>query len=147
MMACATIMTASGDGPLVDQGVRVEIPRDPQKVAEKRIPTKATRDSKDTSFEINHSPNTSAQVQLNGRVADPHARFRGRYLFGQEEVEPEEPPLPPSQFNPDPGGGNLLEPEPPPDLFPPILPQPPEYGDETVPRSLGLPRRGVRETM
>ena len=57
----------------------------------------------------------------------------------------EDPPLPPSQFNPDPGGGNLLEPEPPPDLFPPILPQPPEYGEESVPRSLGLPRRGVRE--
>ena len=55
------------------------------------------------------------------------------------------PPLPPSQFNPDPGGGNLLEPDEPPDLFPPILPQPPEYGDEPVPRSLGLPRRGVRE--
>ena len=39
-----------------------------------------------------------------------------------------------------------MEPEPPPDLFPPILPQPDEYGDEPVPRSLRLPRRGVRES-
>ncbi len=86
-----------------------------------------------------------AEVEVNGRRRHSHWRFGGRYLFGQEQVQVEDPPLPPSQFNPDPGGGNLLEPEPPPDLFPPILPQPPEYGEESVPRSLGLPRRGVRE--
>lgn len=85
-------------------------------------------------------------VQINSCSLRPHWQSGRRYLFGQEQVLPENPPRPPSQFNPDPGGGNLLEPEPPPDLFPPILPQPPEYGRESVPRSLGLPRRGVRET-
>ena len=58
-----------------------------------------------------------------------------------------EPPLPPSQFNPDPGAsaGQPVEPEGPPELFPPILPQLPEYGEEALPRSLELPRKGVRE--
>ena len=86
-----------------------------------------------------------AEVEINGyRVTIAPPGGPARYLFGQEQLEFEEPPLPPSQFNPDPGGGNLLvEPEPPPDLFPPILPQPAEYGDEPVPRSLRLaaPRR------
>jgi hypothetical protein len=57
-----------------------------------------------------------------------------------------EPPLPPSQFNPDPGATREeVEPEPPPELFPPILPQTPEYGEDALPRSLELPRKGVRE--
>jgi len=57
-----------------------------------------------------------------------------------------EPPLSPSQFNPDPGAGagQPVEPEGPPELFPPILPQLPEYGEEALPRSLELPRKGVR---
>src|SRR5205807_3551349 len=57
------------------------------------------------------------------------------------------PTLPPAEFNPDPGGGKETEeePQPPPDLFPQILPQPPEYGEEPLPRSLRLPRNGVRE--
>ena len=61
-------------------------------------------------------------------------------------AEPE-PPLPqsPSQFNPDPGASRDFEPEEPPDLFPPILPQLPQYGEEALPRSLQLPRKGVRE--
>ncbi len=68
------------------------------------------------------------------------------WMTSDQDVEPVEPPLPPNEFNPDPGSGKETnEPVPPPDLFPPILPQPPEYGEETVPRSLGLPRRGVRE--
>jgi hypothetical protein len=59
-----------------------------------------------------------------------------------------EPPLPPPEFNPDPGASApQVEPEPPPELFPPILPQLPEYGEEALPRSLGLPRKGVRETV
>ena len=62
----------------------------------------------------------------------------------EEDVTVEEPPLPPSDFNPDPGALEPRTPEPP-DLFPPILPQLPEYGEEALPRSLGLPRRGVRE--
>jgi hypothetical protein len=102
-------------------------------------------DSKGVLVEIDGGRRKGAEVQVNGRRGHAHWRFGGRYLFGQEQAQAEDPPLPPSQFNPDPGGGNLLEPEPPPDLFPPILPQPPEYGEESVPRSLGLPRRGVRE--
>jgi len=57
----------------------------------------------------------------------------------------EDPPLPPEEFNPDPGALESRESAPPPDLFPPILPQLEDYGEEPVPRSLGLPRRGVRE--
>ncbi|HEY4284789.1 MAG TPA: hypothetical protein VGM62_17135 [Chthoniobacterales bacterium] len=59
------------------------------------------------------------------------------------------PPLPPSEFNPDPGA-TLREQESeaaPPELFPPILPQLPEYGEEALPRSLELPRKGVREVV
>ncbi len=56
-------------------------------------------------------------------------------------------PLAPSQFNPDPGATRReeIETEQPPELFPPILPQLPEYGEEALPRSLELPRKGVRE--
>jgi hypothetical protein len=63
-------------------------------------------------------------------------------------TEPE-PPLPqaPSQFNPDPGATREIEPEEPPDLFPPILPRLPAYGEEALPRSLQLPRKGVREVV
>ena len=70
---------------------------------------------------------------------------RMTFLTPEEEIEPTEPPLPPSDFNPDPGVIESNEVEEPPDLFPPILPQLPDYGEEPVPRSLGLPRRGVRE--
>ena len=65
------------------------------------------------------------------------------------ETSGEEAPLPPSEFNPDPGA-TLREEEveqAPPELFPPILPQLPEYGEEALPRSLQLPRKGVREVV
>ena len=59
--------------------------------------------------------------------------------------------LPGSEFNPDPGasirGQPEIEEEAPPELFPPILPQTPEYGEEPLPRSLGLPRKGIREVV
>ncbi len=61
------------------------------------------------------------------------------------------PPLPPSEFNPDPGATirerttTEQEEQAPPELFPPILPQTPSYGEEALPRSLNLPRKGVRE--
>jgi hypothetical protein len=81
----------------------------------------------------------SAQLAMKGVIA---------WMPFEENGEPTEPPLPPNEFNPDPGGGKEVnEPEMPPDLFPPILPQLPEYGEEAVPRSLGLPRRGVREVV
>jgi hypothetical protein len=100
-------------------------------------------DSKDATVEIVRDRG-GAEVEINGYRVRSRLKPSRRYLFGQAQVE--DPPLPPSQFNPDPGGGNLLEEPPePPDLFPPILPQPMEYGDEPVPRSLRLPRRGVRE--
>jgi hypothetical protein len=98
-------------------------------------------DSKDATVEIVRE-RPGADVEINGYRVKSRLKPGRRYLFGQEQVL--DPPLPPSQFNPDPGGGNLLEPEEPPDLFPPILPQPPEYTGP-APRSLGLPRRGVRE--
>jgi len=69
------------------------------------------------------------------------------WMAPDEDVEAVEPPLPPSDFNPDPGIVEPREPKPPPDLFPPILPQLPDYGEDAVPRSLGLPRRGVREVV
>src|SRR5437763_16339884 len=55
-----------------------------------------------------------------------------------------EQPLPPSDFNPDPGASQRIDPEAPPELFPPVLPPLPEYGQEPLPRSLELPRKGVR---
>jgi hypothetical protein len=85
-------------------------------------------------------------LEVNGRRVQSTFHYSRRFLFGQEQILDTEPPLPPSAFNPDPGNPNLAEPPPePPDLFPPILPQPPEYGEEALPRSLGLPRTGVRE--
>lgn len=64
------------------------------------------------------------------------------------ETEPEaQLPQAPSQFNPDPGASRETEQEEPPDLFPPILPQLPQYGEEALPRSLQLPRKGVREVV
>jgi len=70
--------------------------------------------------------------------------FAGTTLLAQNEQN-EEAPLPPSEFNPDPGASQRIEPEAPPELFPPVLPQLPEYGEEALPRSLELPRKGVRE--
>ena len=58
-----------------------------------------------------------------------------------------EPTLPSSQFNPDPGSGKEEIPVEPPILFPPVVPEPPEYGEEPLPRSLELPRKGVRESV
>ncbi len=70
--------------------------------------------------------------------------FANTALLAQNE----EPPLSPEQFNPDPGAFQRIEPEaPPPELFPPVLPQLPEYGEEPLPRSLQLPRKGVREVV
>src|SRR5256886_621064 len=58
------------------------------------------------------------------------------------------PPPPPSEFNPDPGASpQQVEPDPPPELSPPILPQLPQYGEEALPPSLELPRKGVREVV
>ena len=140
VVASVQIMSRA-DPPAAKGDVRVEV----KSTSRKTRKAKTSTQSKDAVVEIRGERRAGAEIQINGHSARPHWRFRGRYLFGQAQVLEEEPALPPSQFNPDPGGGNLLEPEPPPDLFPPILPQPPEYGEEAVPRSLGLPRRGIRD--
>ncbi|HJT82123.1 MAG TPA: hypothetical protein VJ719_13080, partial [Chthoniobacterales bacterium] len=88
-----------------------------------------------------------------GKVASQSRRRRKKMSVGQVTVVTqtnqfdESVPLPPSEFNPDPGASareSELETAPP-ELFPPILPQLPEYGQEALPRSLALPRKGVRE--
>jgi hypothetical protein len=73
----------------------------------------------------------------------------GLILAGTTLLTGNEEPLPPSEFNPDPGASQRVEPETaaPPELFPPVLPQLPEYGEEPLPRSLQLPRKGVREVV
>ena len=58
-----------------------------------------------------------------------------------------QPSLPSSEFNPDTGAKDQEIPIEPPDLFPPILPQLPDYGEEALPRSLQLPRKGIREAV
>ncbi|MFL6585189.1 MAG: hypothetical protein ACJ8KU_11810, partial [Chthoniobacterales bacterium] len=108
--------------------------------------TPATIEITADSKEIRPVPGERVTLEINGKRVQSTFRYTRRFLFGQEQILDQEPPLPPSEFNPDPGNPNLAEPVPePPDLFPPILPQPPEYGDEPLPRSLGLPRKGVRE--
>ena len=72
--------------------------------------------------------------------------FANLNLLAQNDSPDDSPPSP-SQFNPDPGAHKQIEPEAPPDLFPPVLPQLPEYGEEALPRSLELPRKGVREVV
>ena len=72
--------------------------------------------------------------------------FANTTLLGVND-QSEAATLPPSQFNPDPGASQRGQPEPPPELFPPVLPQLPEYGEEPLPRSLQLPRKGVREVV
>jgi hypothetical protein len=72
--------------------------------------------------------------------------FVNTTLLAQNDLS-EEPPLTPAEFNPDPGASRRVEPQAPPELFPPILPQLPEYGEEPLPRSLELPRKGVREVV
>ena len=80
-------------------------------------------------------------------VEGPHdLTFANLNLLAQNDSS-DDSPQSLSQFNPDPGAHKQIEPEAPPDLFPPVLPQLPEYGDETLPRSLELPRKGVREVV
>ncbi|MDQ6625017.1 MAG: hypothetical protein M3Y69_02590 [Verrucomicrobiota bacterium] len=83
-------------------------------------------------------------MEINGRPAEGRYSFGGLYLLTRIEEE-EQVPLPPSDFNPDPGISKSRDVPMPPDLFPALLPQLSEYGEEAVPRSLGLPRKDVRE--
>jgi len=76
----------------------------------------------------------------------PDLIFAGTSLLAQND-QVEETALPPSEFNPDPGAAQRIEPQAPPELFPPALPQLPEYGEEPLPSSLELPRKGVHEVV
>src|SRR5438477_7634874 len=49
-------------------------------------------------------------------------------------------------FNPDPGASAEVEPTPIPEALPELAPRLPKFGEEPLPRSLRLPRKGVRET-
>jgi hypothetical protein len=99
-------------------------------------------DGEQAQVEINVGSAAEPLVEVNGRHF-PDLGLSGRYLFAQQHAQ-EEPPLPPSQFNPDRAAGivsnqrnyhlNYSRRS---------CQQPPEYGTESVPRSLGLPRRGV----
>ena len=79
-------------------------------------------------------------------VAPPEQTATGATPTATPALTPE-PTLPSSQFNPDPGSGKEEIPVEPPILFPPVVPEPPEYGEEPLPRSLELPRKGVRESV
>jgi len=76
----------------------------------------------------------------------PDLIFAGTSLLAQND-QVEETALLPSEFNPDPGAAQRIEPQAPPELFPPALPQLPEYGEEPLPSSLELPRKGVHEVV
>ncbi len=170
LLSVAVLLLAGADPPLegddtpVSEGAQVEVngaphPReagrvkidlgDSKDVSIARLRTRKKNvveidlgDSKDATVEIVRE-RAEANVEINGYRVKSRLKQSRRYLFGQEDVL--EPQLPPSQFNPDPGGANLLEPIEPPDLFPPILPPQPQEYTGPAPRSLGLPRRGVRE--
>jgi len=150
-----------GDDAPVNDGAQVELngAARPRKAAQIKVDLGDSKDSlsarprKKNVIQIDLGESKDATVEIVRAAPDPNVEINGyrvttrlkperRYLFGQEQIL--DPPLPPSEFNPDPGGGNLLEPIEPPDLFPPILPQPEQY-NPPAPRSLGLPRRGVRE--
>src|SRR4051794_15754448 len=135
-----------GDDPLVEVNGRNHA-RPTVEIVPDRKPKRRHVEARPSS-EISPDGKESRPVTLevNGRRVQSTFHYSRRFLFGQEQILDTEPPLPPSEFNPDPGNPNLAEPLPePPDLFPPILPQPPEYGEEALPRSLRLPRTGVRE--
>ena len=72
------------------------------------------------------------------------AELRDGAVAQMSPTAPENEP-PPRIFNPDPGAPEV-EPTPIPELLPDLEPRLPEYGEEPVPRSLRLPRKGVRET-
>jgi len=85
---------------------------------------------------------THAQVGF--RVA---AELRDFPLIAQAETSSANSnESPTNTFNPDPGASAEVEPTPIPGLFPVVPPRLPEFGEEPVPRSLRLPRKGVKET-
>jgi hypothetical protein len=106
--------------------------------------------------EINSQP-SGAEINDSGYSPDPASvnlqdilSLRDDLIFANTTLLAQDnEPRSPSEFNPDPGASQREQPEAPvpPELFPPILPQLPEYGQEALPRSLELPRKGVREVV
>jgi hypothetical protein len=102
----------------------------------------------------NNARASAAQVTGSTKFPDPKpspSRGRKKISIAQvtvvtESTQTEETAL---ALPPDPGA-SAAKAEPdiaPPELFPPILPQLPDYGGESLPRSLELPRKGVREVV
>ncbi len=85
---------------------------------------------------------THAQVGF--RVAAEPRDFPLMAQADTSSANPKEQPT--NTFNPDPGASAEVEPTPIPGLFPVVPPRLPEFGEEPVPRSLRLPRKGVKET-
>ena len=84
------------------------------------------------------------QAQVGFRVA---AEPRDFPLMAQAESSSANPNESPTKtFNPDPGASAEVESTPIPGLCPVVPPRLPEFGEEPVPRSLRLPRKGVKET-
>lgn len=71
--------------------------------------------------------------------------MRDEITLGQTDAVRPENESPDQSFNPDPGASAEVEPTPIPESLPVLEPELPEYGEEPLPRSLRLPRKGVRE--
>jgi hypothetical protein len=80
--------------------------------------------------------------QIPFRVA---ADLRGDITIAQTNINGSENESSKRAFNPDPGASADVEPTPIPEFLPELAPRLPRYGEEPVPRSLRLPRKGVRE--
>ena len=89
---------------------------------------------------------TTSSVHLGEKSGAPSVRQLGDWKLTFAEV-PLPSSSPPAQFNPDPGTPNEPESIEPPSLFPPVIPPLPKYGEGALPRSLELPRKGVREVV
>src|ERR1043165_2993268 len=103
----------------IDMGDSKDVSVQPDRTRRKNVVEINLADSKDATVEVVRE-RAGPNVEIKGYRMNPRLKQSRLYLFGQEQVV--DPPLPPSEFNPDPGGGNLIEPIEPPELFPPILP-------------------------
>lgn len=74
------------------------------------------------------------------------AQLREDITMAQITPDERKNQLPAGGFNPDPGASLEVEPTPIPEVPSELSPRLPQYGEEPLPRSLQLPRKGVRET-
>ena len=89
-------------------------------------------------------PTFNVQLGDGSDSLSPRDLARWDLTFAQIPSPTPAPNLP-LQFNPDPGVPNEPASIEPPSLFPPVIPPLPNYGDEPLPPSLELPRKGVHE--